>query len=45
MTYGYKNDEICEECRYEKSSKCDGCFNHMEFYRKQKLIDVLEKEV
>ena len=43
--YGYKADEICEECRYEKSEKCDNCFNHMEFYRKQELIDKLEVQL
>ena len=41
MTYGYKNDEICEECRFEKTEKCDSCYNHMGFYRKQELIDKL----
>ena len=43
MSYGYKNDEICEECRFEKSEKCDKCYNHMEFHRKQELIDKLTK--
>ena len=45
MTYGYKNDEICEECKYEKLDECNNCYNHMEFYRKQKLIEKLKERV
>jgi len=41
MTYGHKDDEICEECRYENSKICNDCYNHMRFYRKQELIDKL----
>jgi len=39
MSYGYKNDEICEECKFGKSEKCDNCYNHMSFERKQELTD------
>ena len=39
--YGYKNDEICDKCQYEKTDSCRTCFKHMKFHRKQELIDKL----
>jgi len=42
MSYGFKDDEVCEECGYENSKTCRDCYNHMLFYRKQELIDKLD---
>ncbi len=43
MSYGYKNDEICEECNWKKTGICKECYNHMKFYRKGGKKDELAK--
>ena len=41
MSYGYKNDKICNECKFDNSERCIVCYHHMNFIRKKELIDKL----